>query len=388
MVAGSNPAGPTSAASRWAPRRCEIGRRIERRIRAKDAKVKPLRWLVAGGLVVVALVGAVALSARWRAEHRVTVGEAPPATVGVAVASESVEASSVVAGRVEVPNLVGMTLDEAKALLGTGGLSIRALASPAGETTPGVVLDQDPAPGTIVGRGGTVSVWYASAEAVVATSAPNDPDAARGGRFVVCIDPGHQDKPNLAREPIGPGAAETVPKCAAGVTGVVTGQSEAVVALAIALELKRALEERGVTVVLTRTTNAVDIPNAERARIANECGADLFVRIHAGSDTNGDVSGVRTLYPAGNEWVAPISSASRAAAQAIQRALADATGAQDRGTASVSDLAGFNWSRVPAVLVECGYLTNPVEDRRLATEAYRSAVARGICAGVLQYLED
>jgi N-acetylmuramoyl-L-alanine amidase len=209
----------------------------------------------------------------------------------------------------------------------------------------------------------------------------------RRGRFVVCIDPGHQQKADLGLEPIGPGAKRTAAKCAAPAYGVVTGQSEAEVALEIAVAAQRELEAHGVRVVLTRTTNAVDISNAERARIANECGADLYVRIHAGSDTNGDLRGVRTLYPAGNEWVASISAASRAAAQEIQRSMVNVTGARDLGCVGRSDLAGFNWSTVPVVLVECGYLSNPIEDQRLATDAYRATVARGIAAGVLQYLE-
>jgi N-acetylmuramoyl-L-alanine amidase len=340
--------------------------------------------------VVAAVAGVTALSARWRAEHRVTVDEAAEqASADIALASESADASGgAPAERIEVPSVVGMTLEEARVLLGAGGLAVDAQASPAGETTPGIVLDQEPVPGTIVGRDATVKVWYASTGAALHASDRNDPDATRATRFVVCIDPGHQEKPDLAQEPIGPGAKQTAPKCAAAANGVVTGQSEAELVLAIAFETKRVLEARGVRVVLTRTTNAVDISNAERARIANECGADLYVRIHAGVDTNGDVRGVRTLYPGDNQWVAPISSPSRAAAQAMQRAVVTATGARDLGTASRNDLAGLNWSEVPVVLVECGFLSNPVEDQRLATQAHRAALARGIAAGVLQYLAD
>ncbi|MCL4079018.1 N-acetylmuramoyl-L-alanine amidase [Coriobacteriia bacterium Es71-Z0120] len=342
---------------------------------------------MAAGIVVV-IFGAAALSSGWRAAHRMSILEPAPVTmVSEPTALASVAASgSVPAGRIEVPSVVGMTLEEAQALLGAGGLAVRALASPAGETTPGAVLEQDPAPGTIVGRDTTITVWYASTSVGSATGGSNDPDAVRRARFVVCIDPGHQEKADLGREPIGPGAKQTTAKCAAPAYGVVTGQSEAEVALEIAFAVRRELEAHGARVVLTRTTNAVDISNAERARIANECGADLYVRIHAGSDTNGDLRGVRTLYPAGNEWVAGITAASRTAAREIQRSVVNMTGARDLGSAGRNDLAGFNWSRVPVVLVECGYLSNPIEDQRLATAAYRATVARGIAAGVLHYL--
>lgn len=290
-------------------------------------------------------------------------------------------------GRIEVPRLTGMDLAAAKGLLAAGGLAIDAVPSPAGESTPGVVLSQEPAAGEVVDRGTTVTVWFASDSLTQAATRPGDPEARRA-RYVVCIDPGHQERPNLEPEPIGPGAKETGPKVAAGTVGVVTQQTEAALALEIALELKRELEARGVAVVLTRTTNAVDISNAERAAIANEAGADLYVRIHAEADTNGDVSGIRTLYPAGNAWVAGISAASRRAAVAVQRSVVSATGAADHGIEPRADLAGFNWSRVPTVLVQCGYLSNPVEDRKLATPEYRAALARGVAAGVVQYLEE
>ena len=46
-------------------------------------------------------------------------------------------------------------------------------------------------------------------------------------------------------------------------------------------------------------------------------------------------------------------------------------------------MTGFNWSDVPAILVEVGFMTNPTEDRALSTEAYRERAARGMCRGVL-----
>lgn len=290
-------------------------------------------------------------------------------------------------GRIEVPRVTGMDVAAAERLLAAGGLATDAVPSPAGETTPGVVLSQEPAAGEVVDRGTTVTVWFASDGRSRAATRASDPDARRV-RHVVCIDPGHQERANLEPEPIGPGAKESGPKVAAGTIGVVTRQTEAALALEVALLVKRELEAHGVAVVMTRTTNAVDISNAERAAIANEAAADLYVRIHAEADTNGDVSGIRTLYPAGNAWVAGISASSKRAAEAVQRAVVNATRAADRGIEPRADLAGFNWCRVPAVLVQCGYLSNPVEDQKLATREYRAALARGIAAGVLQYLEE
>jgi N-acetylmuramoyl-L-alanine amidase len=51
-----------------------------------------------------------------------------------------------------------------------------------------------------------------------------------------------------------------------------------------------------------------------------------------------------------------------------------------------SDLTGFNWADVPAVLVELGFLTNPGEDKLLTSAAYQERAAVGLCRGVLRSL--
>ena len=63
-----------------------------------------------------------------------------------------------------------------------------------------------------------------------------------------------------------------------------------------------------------------------------------------------------------------------------------ATGAADDGVVERSDLTGFNWADVPAILVETGFLTNPAERRRLLDPRYRLRVARGLAAGVAAFV--
>ena len=65
----------------------------------------------------------------------------------------------------------------------------------------------------------------------------------------------------------------------------------------------------------------------------------------------------------------------------MQNAVLGATGASDRGVVQRSDLTGFNWANVPAILVETGFITNPVESRRLHSGAYQQRVATGLSAG-------
>jgi N-acetylmuramoyl-L-alanine amidase len=185
---------------------------------------------------------------------------------------------------------------------------------------------------------------------------------------------------------VGPGASETKPKVTGGATGVVTRQAEHEMVLALSMEVKARLERYGVTVVMTRTMADVDISNSARAAVANESGADLFLRLHADSNTNADIRGISTLYPAGNDWVAPIGAESLKAANIVHAQVIASTGASDRGITPRADLSGFNYAAVPSILVETGFLSSPVDDRQLADPAYRAQLADGIARGVLKYL--
>jgi N-acetylmuramoyl-L-alanine amidase len=156
--------------------------------------------------------------------------------------------------------------------------------------------------------------------------------------------------------------------------------------LQIALKLKQQLEARGVTVVMTRTSNDVNITNSARAKIANNAHANLFVRVHCDGSTTSSVKGISTLYPASNQWTKPIAARSKTAAGIVQASLIHATGATNRGAVQRSDLTGFNWATVPSVLVEAGFLSNRAEDALLVTSAYQDKIALGMTEGVMAYL--
>jgi N-acetylmuramoyl-L-alanine amidase len=201
----------------------------------------------------------------------------------------------------------------------------------------------------------------------------------------VVIDPGHDRLGDGRTEPIGPGSTQRKIKDGGGARGVVTGAAEADVALAVSLRLRTLLRAAGVHVVLTRNRTAGrSMGNIARARIANRAGAALFVRVHADGSTSSAVRGTATLVPAFRRgWTDDIYAPSRRAGRLIQRELVRALRSRDRGVVERSDLTGFNWADVPAVLVELGFLTNPEEDRLLATPAYRQRAAVGLCRGVL-----
>jgi N-acetylmuramoyl-L-alanine amidase len=221
------------------------------------------------------------------------------------------------------------------------------------------------------------------------TTSPSQPASAAGSsQKIVVIDPGHQAKGDSSLEPIGPGSSQMKAKVSSGTAGVVTGIPESELNLVVGLKLRDTLEASGVKVIMTRTTQDVRISNIERVQIANAADADLFVRVHADGSANSSTHGIHVLYPASIEgWTDDIAAASKRAAQLMQQELIAATGAKDRGIDARSDMTGFNWSDVPAVIPEIGFMTNPDEDRLLATDSYRDKVVEGLARAILSFLD-
>lgn len=369
-----------------------VARRDRAKTRRKHTYVIPVVAIVV--LAVIAIGTGVALGVfRAVPDGVVTAPVAVPETTmapaeSMVASMAASEEASATGTMVEVPDVRGKTLDEADTLLEIAGFSVNHVSTPAGDSAVGTVLAQDPASGSVIVRGASITLNYAADPASIdPTSHAKDPDSiATGNTYVVCIDPGHQDKANNAGEPIGPGSTTMKAKVTGGASGAVTKQRESDFALKLSLLLKTRLEAQGVKVVMTRTTGAVDISNAQRAAVANSAKAGIFIRVHADGNTNGDVRGLSVLYPAGNDWVQPISSSSLKAAKLIHNQLLLSTGAVDRGVVSRKDISGFNWSKVPAIIVESGFLSNPTEDRLLATDAYQAKLADGMTKGIMMYL--
>lgn len=309
--------------------------------------------------------------------------DADEATASVA-ASAAVDATLAAGAPVEVPDLSGETVAKAKAILSAAGLMVSVFEDPSVSTTAAgdarIVLRQEPADGELVEPRSAVSLIVP----MTAASTAALPTAASG--LVVCIDPGHQARSDLSQEPIGPGATETKDSVRGGTTGVVTRIPEYEAVLQISMNLKERLEAQGVKVVMTRTTNDVNISNAERARIANEAGAALFVRVHCDGSTDPATNGTSTLYPGPNQWTGPIVEESKVAAQMVQNAVVSETGSASRGIVPRTDQTGFNWSKVPAITVECGFMSNSVEDKLVTSPNYQDKLAAGMATGILGFL--
>ncbi|NLG08659.1 MAG: hypothetical protein GX560_05325 [Deinococcales bacterium] len=193
------------------------------------------------------------------------------------------------------------------------------------------------------------------------------------------------------------------------------------VVLSVALKLKALLEREGIEVILTRGDDT--FLTLQQRSLFSSSDRNVFVSIHANAAHSASAHGIETfvfgepLEPGmierairenggGAEGEALTAEArrvatdlagdilreaqlnfSRSLAESVQRHLVSATGAADRGVRSNLFYVIRN-ARIPAILVELGFVSNPEEGRKLATEAYQQTLARALADGVLEFLRN
>ncbi|WP_298840692.1 N-acetylmuramoyl-L-alanine amidase family protein [Clostridium sp.] len=199
---------------------------------------------------------------------------------------------------------------------------------------------------------------------------------------VVVIDPGHASITSKVLEREAPDSIKTKIKEPGGAQGINTRTPEYVVNMAVAVRLKALLVKKGYNVKMTKTQNSQMLGNIARAEVGNNAKANLVIRIHADSNDDSSVNGASMLVPTDTKNTDPIYKLSKQYGQVVFRSLIKDVGMNDRGVVERDDMTGFNWSKVPVILVEMGFLSNRSEDQMLSTGAYQDKLAKGLADGI------
>ena len=180
----------------------------------------------------------------------------------------------------------------------------------------------------------------------------------------ICIDPGHGGTQPGA---VGPG-----------------GTMEKYITLSVALKLRDLLEQRGIDVIMTRETDK-DVrtrqqPNELQARcdVANTANADVFISIHCNAAEDSRAHGTET-------WYSDKDNKSKVLANCIQTELVKQIGLRDRGVKQ-GNYYVTRYTKMPAVLVELAFISNPEEEKMLKNEEFQKKCAVGVANGVLRFL--
>lgn len=170
------------------------------------------------------------------------------------------------------------------------------------------------------------------------------------------------------------------------------GTTEAETNLKIALKLQNLLEQSGSTVILTRSDeNAIydldsktlkqkkisDIHN--RVKIGNESQADIFISIHLNKIPQPQYDGWQTFYREGDEEGAKL-------AKQIQENLSKTIDKENNRVAkTIDNIYIIKHVEIPTTIVECGFLSNPEEEKKLLNDEYQNKLAWGIYNGIINY---
>ena len=159
-----------------------------------------------------------------------------------------------------------------------------------------------------------------------------------------------------------------------------TKTQEKILTLKAATLLQSELEKLGFKVYMTRSTDEY-VGLYDRAAMANDLDATLFVSIHINAFTNASVSGIEVLY--GNDSM----SSDKGLAQSIQKKLVGALGAVDRGVDSRPRLVVLKETQMTSVLCELGFITNAAEQDKLMSESYLKKAAKAMADGIVDFLK-
>lgn len=151
--------------------------------------------------------------------------------------------------------------------------------------------------------------------------------------------------------------------------------------LSVAQQVTNNLQKQGLTVIMTRSKDEY-LGLVERANVGTESKATLFVSLHSNSATATSASGIETYY-----YINTDNDYDKDLATCIQNAVIKATNAKSRGVKSANYSVLRN-SKIPAALVEMGFLTNVQECTQMNDAAYQAKIAQGVTNGIIDFLKD
>ena len=206
---------------------------------------------------------------------------------------------------------------------------------------------------------------------------------------VIVIDPGHSSQIPDGQVPLGPGSDEMRDADNYGAVSVTNGLHEYELVLDVSLRLKDKLEARGYKVVMVRTTNSGKYSCVDRAKVANDNNAALFLRVHANAaPKDHSKNGAMTIcITKDNDFVSAMYKKSRLLSDLILNNYVAAVGCYNEGVWERDDMIANNWSKVPTTLVELGYMTNEREDQLMQTSAYKEKMVNGLLNGIDAYFK-
>ena len=154
------------------------------------------------------------------------------------------------------------------------------------------------------------------------------------------------------------------------------GTKEKDITLKTAKNIQKKLEEKGMTVILTRQDDTF-VSLKDRVAIAQNKSADLFLSIHYDGFITNDVKGVTTYYYKGEQ----------ALAETIHEHLFKHIQAKNRGV-KLGDYYVLRENQKPSILLELGYITNQEDEERMNSQEFQTNVTAGVVSGITEYFKS
>ena len=209
-------------------------------------------------------------------------------------------------------------------------------------------------------------------------------------KIMVAIDASHQgaDADLTEEEPIGPGSETMIKGFSEGISGTATGLEENELNLEVAVKLKDILEERGYEVFMTREDADTQLSEVERAELVNASDAQILISLHANGGDDSSERGACAQAPSyENPYITDtdLVKKSNALGDIVLQAYCDKTGLTDKGLYNIDSRAQINWSKIPVIVLEMGFMSNTEDDTYMAEDTNQQKMAEGIADGIDLY---